>query len=61
MKKMQLFTEVEFNSEEFEEIPRVLYSLGNEGWKVLREREFSTNIMGEEKITAKKYYLIRNI
>ncbi len=62
MGKMQLFTELEFNSEEFEEIPRVLHFLGNEGWEILKEQSFSTHpILGEEKIVAKKYYFKRNI
>lgn len=59
---MELFTEIEFNSEELDGIDSVLYPLIEEGWKVYNELTISKERKSyEKKIMAKKFFLRRDI
>ena len=59
---MELFTEIEFKSTEFDKIDKVLYFLTEEGWEIIDTIEFSITKPNQQKdITAKKYKFKRII
>lgn len=59
---MELYTEIEFNKNQLPKIPKVLYTLGNEGWVVVDKTEFSiTPPNGLCEIKAIKYKFRRII
>jgi hypothetical protein len=59
---MELFTEIEFNKDEFDKIDKVLHYLTNEDWVIIDTIEYSiTRPNSKKEITAKKYKFRRVI
>lgn len=58
---MELFTEVEFNKNEFGKVNEVRHKLSEEGWSEINERKHSVLKAGKRVLIAIKYKWMREI